>query len=458
MRSLLDTIRGRKKRRSDKEINSPVPPPPPLPLLPAQRERPITPPANTTAAAAENLVVALGTFACLPPELRRRVLVAAFGDRTLHLDLRLAPRGKRASGSVTSAGKYEHGRGMAPLSSTRLAVVGWGVPGEMMAGKYVGSKMKSDWSEWERCWYGCVCHRLLPRGSAMERRIFTARRRSPYIWPHRDFCIRGEAELCEAWPPPRPATAGTQAQATGICDYAVGALGWLRACRQAYVEGIDVLYATNTFFLESRDLLDILMSSPPDPYSHIPDACRRLLLPERLAMIRSLELRWEIVLFGDLPRPSPWLDYNKGRLRLLPNLASLMVPFPNLRSLVVSFSGVLYNDWRVRPAGRLPEIDRLLLRPVALALAHIAPQLEKHAVVELPSNVFRDLEGFGLEEEQRGDEWGHGKGSWLRYPIRDSFYYIKEGEESDLYWDHEGNHGSMSGIMNNTDPRHTHLT
>lgn len=457
MRRLLNKIRGEKKRRNGQEIDSSEQPPPLLPLLPARRQRPITP-AATTAAATESLVAALGTFACLPPELRRRVLVAAFGDRTLHLGLRLAPRDKRANGSVTSAGKYEHGRGTAPLSSTRLAVVGWGVPGEMMAGKYVGSKIKSDWPEWEWCWYGCVCHRLLPRGSAMERRIFTTRGRSPYIWPHRDSCIRGEAELCEAWPPPRPATAGTQAQVTGTCDYAVGALGWLRACRQAYVEGIDVLYVTNTYFLESRDLLDILMSSPPDPYPHIPDAGRRLLLPERLAVIRSLELRWEILLFGDLPPPSPWLDYNKDRMRLLPNLASLMIPFPNLRSLVVS-SEILYNDWRVRPAARLPEIDRLLLRPVALALAHIVPQLEKHAVVELPSNVFGDLKGLGLEEEQRGDEWGNGKGSWLRYPIGDSFYYyIKQGEESDLFWDHEGNHRSMSGIRNNTDPRHTHLT
>ncbi|KAL8381332.1 hypothetical protein RB595_005543 [Gaeumannomyces hyphopodioides] len=448
MRRLLDTIRGRKRRRSDKEINSSVPPPPSLPLLPAQRERPITPPATTTAAAVENLVAALGTFACLPPELRRRVLVAAFGDRTLHLDLRLAPRGKRASGSVTSADKYEHGRGTAPLSLTRLAVVGWGVPGEMMAGKYVGSKIKSDWAEWEWCWYGCVCHRLLPRGSAIERRIFTARGRSLYIWPHRDSCIHGRADLCEVWPPPGPATEGTQAQVTSICDYAVGALGWLRACRQAYVEGIDVLYATNTFFLESRDLLDILMSSPPDLYPHIPDAGRRLLLPERLAMIRSLELRWETLLFGDPPRPSPYFDYNKDRMRLLPNLANLMVPFPNLRSLVVSFSAVLYSDWRVRPAARLPEIDRLLLRPVALALAHIAPQLEKQAVVELPSNVFCDLKGLGLEEEQQVDEWG--KGGWLRYPIRDSFYYIiKEGEESDLFWDHKGNPRSISHMINN---------
>lgn len=50
------------------------------------------PPATTaTAATADNLVAALGTFALLPPELRRRVLVAAFGERTLHLDLRPAP-------------------------------------------------------------------------------------------------------------------------------------------------------------------------------------------------------------------------------------------------------------------------------------------------------------------------------------------------------------------------------
>ncbi|KAF7531598.1 hypothetical protein G7054_g8750 [Neopestalotiopsis clavispora] len=93
MRRLLDTIRGRIQRRGDQDNDADrLQPAPLLPLLPAER-RPITPPATLNSTATEDLVAALGNFARLPPELRRRVLVTAFGDRTLHLDLRLVPRG-----------------------------------------------------------------------------------------------------------------------------------------------------------------------------------------------------------------------------------------------------------------------------------------------------------------------------------------------------------------------------
>ncbi|WYZ42086.1 hypothetical protein EsH8_V_000981 [Colletotrichum jinshuiense] len=442
MRRLVDKFRGRKQQRSDQEVESSERPPPPLPLLPAQRTRPITPTATTTATTGDSLVAALGTFARLSPELRRHVLVAAFGERTLHLDLRLAPRGQRVNTGEFSEAPYEHGRGAAPLSWSRI-VVPRDVPGEttetLKSASFL-AKAKKSW-EWEWRWYGCVCHRLLPHGSAMERR-FTARGVSPYMWPHRDACLRGQAVMCQLWPT-GPATDAMKVKNRGTCDCAVGALGWLRACRQAYVEGAEVLYATNTFILESRELLDALSS---------PDIGPRLLLPQRLAMIGSLELRWEVLLFGDVSLPPLSRDSDKDRMRLVPNLASLLVAFPNLRSLVISFSGQLYNDPLVRPASRLPEIDRLLLRPFAAALAPLAPQLEKQVVVELPSNVFRDLKGLGLEEERRGDEWGDGKGSWLRYAIGDSdYYYIKEGEESDLHWDHEGNARRSSSYGNHVD-------
>ncbi|KAI8185026.1 hypothetical protein K4K48_009923 [Colletotrichum sp. SAR 10_66] len=218
----------------------------------------------------------------------------------------------------------------------------------------------------------------------------------------------------------------------GTCDCAVGALGWLRACRQAYVEGVEVLYATNTFFIQSRDLLDALLCPPDDG--------RRLFLPHRLAQIRSLELRCKFLLFGDFALPFIARASDKEIMRLLPDLAGLAVPFPNLRSLVVTFPNILDNERHADPDARLPEIDRLLLRPLALAFAHLAPHQEKHIVVELPSNVFRDIrgighrKGLGLKQEQRGDEWGDGRGLWLRYAIDGSlYYYIKEGQESEIY-------------------------
>ncbi|KAF6804028.1 hypothetical protein CSOJ01_10480 [Colletotrichum sojae] len=400
MRRLLDILRGRQHRRKAEEPASE----PPLPLLPAQRPRPVTPTAITG-----DQVTALGTFTRLPPELRQRVLRAAFGDRTLHMDLRLAPPRRRRGNLATAAAAYEHGAGSAPLSFT-------------------GNNKKNR--EWR--WYGCVCHRLLPRDSAEERRIFTARGVSPYIWPHRDACLRGKAVMCKFW-------------AAGECECAVGALGWLRACRMAYAEGVEVLYATNAFVIESWDLLDALLAG------------RRVIPPQRLAAVRELELRLEVLLFGD---PTLLNTPSKGKMQMLPELAGLTAAFPALRSLVVSFSDYLYNDPSVRPKDRLPEIESLLLQPLALAAERLAPQLGRPIVVELPSNVFRELGGLALEEERRGDEWGDGKGTWLRYPISGSegWYYVKEGVESDLFWDYQGRGRWLSAVVNHTDPYYVHLT
>ncbi|KAF3002841.1 hypothetical protein E8E14_007605 [Neopestalotiopsis sp. 37M] len=332
MRRLLDTIRGRIQRRGDQDNDADrLQPAPPLPLLPAGR-RPITPPATT---AAEGLVAALGNFARLPPELRRRVLVTAFGDRTLHLDLRLAPRGQQPIGSPWSEDEYEHGCGWAPLSWSLVVMDG-----------------------------------------------------------------------------------GVQVPAKDLV--------WEWRC---------------------RDLLNALLGhSDRNPLT--PNVGRQLLLSQRLADIRSLELGLDVLLFGDIRLPLRSRGDEKEKMRQLPRLAGLVATFPNLRSLVISFSDNLYNDWNARPMARLPEIERLLLQPLALAVAPLASQQEKHVVVEFPSNVFQDLKGLGLEEEQRGDEWMDGKGVWLRYPIGDSFfYYIKKGVESDLIWGHDDTPQSKSATV-----------
>ncbi|KAF6828318.1 hypothetical protein CPLU01_08593 [Colletotrichum plurivorum] len=379
MRRLLDTLRGRKHRRKAEEPASE----PPLPLLPAQRPRPITPTAITG-----DQVTALGTFARLPPELRQRVLRAAFGDRTLHVDLRLAPPQRQRGNLAMAAAAYEHGAGSAPL-------------------RFTGTDKENR--QWR--WYGCVCHRLLPRDSAEERRIFTARGISPYIWPHRDACLHGEAVMCKVW-------------AAGECECAVGALGWLRACRMAYAEGVEVLYATNAFVIESRDLLDASLAG------------RRVVLPQRLSAVRELELRLEVMLFGD---PTLLNTESKDKIQVLPHLAGLAAAFPGLLSLV---------------------IESLLLRPLALAAERLAPQLERSVVVELPSNVFCDLGGLELKEERRVDEWGNGKGTWWRYPVGGSegWYCVKEGVESDLFWDYQGRGRWLSAVANHTDPYYVHFT
>ena len=94
------------------------------------------------------------------------------------------------------------------------------------------------------------------------------------------------------------------------------------------------------------------------------------------------------------------------------------------------------------------------------------PQQRQPVVVELPSNVFDDLNGgfwkgspsLGLEVGKRGEKWAQGKRDWLRYPLSDAavhsvgvvegepaeaggrgdqgrFYYIKRALQSELTWD-----------------------
>ena len=434
IRRFFDTIRGRRSNLNQAENNNnnnnnnssnpaETSPLPCLPCLPSQRPRPLTPTAPS-----KNLVVALGTLATLPAELRRLVLVAAFGERTLHLDLRLSrPRRADCFDLLTRYAKNEHGLGSAPLGECA----------------FPDHAAPPAWR-----WYGCVCHRLIPL--------------STYVHPHLDECLRGRAN-CEDW----------------LWECRIGVMGWLLACRQAYAEGIDVLYSTNTFFLESTALFNVLFCPTPRRTT------QQLLLPQRLASITSLELRWELLLWGQIThqRGNLWtsdplttpLFADKGRAQLAAYLCYLGEAFPNLQTLVLAFTDSLYHDVQVRPVWALEEIDRLLLRPIADAIARLQ-HLQQQVVVELPSNVFDDLNGawtlkgspsLGLEVEKRGVQWpsAPGKTDWLRYPLSGAtvysagveggpveataggradqgrFYYIKKALESELTWDLGGRTG-----------------
>lgn len=78
----------------------------------------------------------------------------------------------------------------------------------------------------------------------------------------------------------------------GECNYNVDALGWLRTCRQAYLEGIQVLYGTNTFILESQELLDLLLD--PTVFSHK----GHVVLLQHLALIKHVEMCIDTRLFS----------------------------------------------------------------------------------------------------------------------------------------------------------------
>ena len=143
-----------------------------------------------------NRVNASSFFQKLPPELRRRILREAFGNRTIHiyLGLNYPILAKKISPQKPGSGLAQHGGGTAPLD-------------EWTDERRLENRDTSRPVAWH--WWSCVCHRRDPGG-----RLF--------VQPHQDFCLNGRrGSCCDLWPGKPPTN----------CQ--IGVTGWLRACRQA---------------------------------------------------------------------------------------------------------------------------------------------------------------------------------------------------------------------------------
>ncbi|KAM7206139.1 hypothetical protein V8F20_002921 [Naviculisporaceae sp. PSN 640] len=271
-----------------------------LPFLPDPRPRHLTPSPSREDLKLHGSNLAAGTsespfFQRLPEEIRRLILIAAFGDRIVHLDLDSADDEYRATRQPPPILRGEALRSRIDTKTLghygifkeqrRFAVSDAGPPSrplraieslndlaalERSSDSDEGSSSRSftytlgkfkvkkkDTPQWE--WWGSVCHR------DVEWRMREDPRKRLLAEPWRDTCREGEA-CCDGW-------------AGAIPDKCmVGVMGWLLSCRQAYVEGIEVLYATNTIHMAS---LPLILNLP------------KLLLPQRLAMITSLEVVWK---------------------------------------------------------------------------------------------------------------------------------------------------------------------
>lgn len=172
------------KHRQTELTNTSQPPVPPLPSLPAWRE-------IETASSASPTQPDAALFQ-LPPELRHRILLEAFGDGTVHMDLRFRPP---LHTFQTSGGREPSHGGYPPL------LTGWGTrpPQE--------PEPRSSECAWR--WYSCRCHRNQPGYD------------SP---PCRDGCLSGEAHC-----PGRPFTGFVPDKCF------LGVVGFLLSCKQAYV-------------------------------------------------------------------------------------------------------------------------------------------------------------------------------------------------------------------------------
>jgi len=169
---------------------------PELPLLPylsTPRPRPLTAPRI------EPRPKSYGFFESLPLEVRRQILIEAFGGRTLHMDLSYRhPLARRPNGS----GSEE--------SSTRQHC---GLDSELVTGT-------SQPQQWQ--WFSCVCHRRPGYSEhVIEQKYATGELVSETIEPCDDECLEGPEAMCR-WGGNR-------------ISCFVGVMGWLLSCRQAWV-------------------------------------------------------------------------------------------------------------------------------------------------------------------------------------------------------------------------------
>lgn len=138
-------------------------------------------------------------FQRLPVELRRQILIEAFGGRTVHIDLEWGqPRQLRLDAHPGLGLQVRHCGMVEPPPGTTAPVRDNSAP-----------------ARWR--WFGCVCHRD-PEPTTRSRRR-TALISEQWF----DVCLQGQAGWCHT-------SAGDAPR-----NCLIGCMGWLTACRQAWV-------------------------------------------------------------------------------------------------------------------------------------------------------------------------------------------------------------------------------
>lgn len=173
-----------------------IPPLPFLPTPPSTGEDATTRGVPKTAPAPQNGIF----FERLSPDLRRIILVEAFGDRVVHMDLRY-DRPLRAR----PPRKFMHAGGVDVLDQGHSA-----------------SRQMRKPRAWQ--WYSCVCHRdpvwFMERwhGAKLDVGDMASH-------PVMDSCLRRRPQSCDS----PPGDTGDMSRCF------LGVMGWLMTCRQAYV-------------------------------------------------------------------------------------------------------------------------------------------------------------------------------------------------------------------------------
>ncbi|CAI6095850.1 unnamed protein product [Clonostachys chloroleuca] len=377
-----------------------------VPALPAERPRLLTPSSSRDdlCASAEDATAQSGFFRKLPFEIRRQILVEAFGGHTVHMDLSFGYP-ELPLDQLDDSFRHVSNHGNRNRDTT--------LEHRQETLRYnVNNAMPKRW-----IWRSSDCHRNPPWNSRSE---IQPRYQDSAINAAEDRCRFGGVEgyFCQLWPGESP------------LKCSVGAMGWLLSCRKAqvppntsYLEGIDVLYGTNTIHSASKQML-----------LHLD----KLLLPQRLANIRSVELVW---FFKPYRTHSP-----QGPLDDLPTfyefLAKIPATFPNVRSFYMALHGDIThmtdrNGRRVYmdDAESIEITDREVMSPIdamvgklrqlddcTIALSSLEYERRRKRAVDAVDTVVYQVHLGGWQERHwrvRKGEMGYSQGYWVQLGHRE---------------------------------------
>lgn len=159
-----------------------------------------------------------------------------------------------------------------------------------------------------------------------------------------------------------------------------------------------VLYETNTLHVASVPLMLGL---------------ERLLLPQRLAGVRALEMVWELRgEAGGTPREV------FGRL-----LGGVPGVFPRLERLWISLQGGLFHLGARLAPGRVDEAERDVVEPLDGMVLRFERPLQQ-CIVELPYTLF-----VPLQDRAQDASSAEGMGFWRSLPAGERGYWVKCGDE-----------------------------
>lgn len=151
-------------------------------------------------------------------------------------------------------------------------------------------------------------------------------------------------------------------------------MGWLRSCRMAFVEGMDVLYSRNTFEFQCKKMsLDVRYYLPGQDFSRI------------------TSIRWRIQEHGHGSRLAPRITIasQEQLARLEHLLCAISTSMPNLRKIYLAFLWMV-NFWPEEPLHfkRTYQLYKRDVLPLLDRMARARRRSRLDMEIAVPGSVF----------------------------------------------------------------------